>query len=47
MIRETKSTLDDTKLRPSELAKIKAAEQHFQAIGVPNYARSVPGQWGL
>lgn len=47
MIRETKSTLDDTKLRPSELAKIKAAEQHFRAIGVPNYARSVPGQWGL
>ncbi len=47
LIRETKSTLDDTKLRPSELAKIKAAEQHFRAIGVPNYARSVPGQWGL
>ncbi|WP_460802793.1 restriction endonuclease [Microbacterium sp. GXF6406] len=47
MIRETKSTLDDSKLRPSELAKIKAAKRHFEAIGIDNYARSVPGNWGL
>ncbi|MCI9857238.1 restriction endonuclease [Microbacterium proteolyticum] len=47
MIRETKSTLDDSKLRPSELAKIKSAKQHFEAIGVGDYARSVPGSWNL
>ncbi|MGJ4748514.1 hypothetical protein ACQV5M_19290, partial [Leptospira sp. SA-E8] len=37
MIRETKSTLEETKRRPSENAKIKAAERHFQAIGIPDY----------
>ncbi|WP_024441288.1 DEAD/DEAH box helicase family protein [Mycobacterium sp. UM_WGJ] len=47
MIRETKSTLDDSKLRPSESAKIKAAKQHFEAIGVEDYARAVPGAWKL
>ncbi|EFP58516.1 type III restriction enzyme, res subunit [Dermacoccus sp. Ellin185] len=47
MIRETKSTLDDSKLRPSELAKIKAAKRHFEAIGVVDYARSAPGAWRL
>ncbi|MCT7372456.1 restriction endonuclease [Mycolicibacterium llatzerense] len=47
MIRETKSTLDDSKLRPSESAKIKAAKQHFEAIGVDDYARAVPGAWKL
>ncbi|GFG54771.1 restriction endonuclease [Mycolicibacterium agri] len=47
MVRETKSTLDDSKLRPSELAKIKAAKQHFEAIGVEDYARAVPGAWKL
>lgn len=47
MIRETKSTLDDSKLRPSELAKIKSAKQHFAAIGVGDYSRSVPGSWNL
>lgn len=47
MIRETKSTLDDSKLRPTELAKIKSARRHFEAIGVGNYERSVPGAWRL
>ncbi|MGG7452331.1 DEAD/DEAH box helicase family protein [Plantibacter auratus] len=47
MIRETKSTLDDSKLRPAELAKIKSAARHFKAIGVGNYARSAPGSWDL
>lgn len=47
MIRETKSTLDDSKLRPSELAKIKSAKKHFEAIGVEDYGRSAPGNWGL
>jgi len=42
MIRETKSALDDSKLRPSEFAKIESAKQHFEAIGVGYYARSVP-----
>jgi type III restriction enzyme len=47
MIRETKSTLDDSKLRPSELAKIKSATAHFDAIGQVDYGRSVPGKWNL
>ncbi|GHU26255.1 hypothetical protein AGMMS50256_03040 [Betaproteobacteria bacterium] len=47
MIRETKSTQDDTKLRPSELAKIKSAKRHFEAIGVSDYKRSTPGKWNL
>ncbi|MBU8742046.1 DEAD/DEAH box helicase family protein [Micrococcus luteus] len=47
MIRETKSTEDEIKRRPTENAKIKSAEKHFEAIGVPNYAVSVPGIWRL
>lgn len=47
MIRETKSTLDDSRLRPTELAKIKSARRHFEAIGVGDYARAVPGAWQL
>lgn len=47
MIRETKSTQDDTKLRPSELAKIKSAKRHFEAIGISDYKRSTPGMWNL
>lgn len=47
MIRETKSTFDDSKLRPTELAKIKSAKRHFEAIGIEDYARAVPGAWKL
>lgn len=47
MIRETKSTEDEIKRRPTENAKIKSAKQHFEAIGVPDYAVSVPGGWKL
>ena len=47
MIRETKSTQNDDKLRPSELAKIKSAKQHFKAIGIENYERSAPENWRL
>ncbi|OXI87490.1 restriction endonuclease [Burkholderia sp. AU31652] len=47
MIRETKSTQDDTKLRPIELAKIKSAELHFKAIGIFDYKRSTPQEWNL
>jgi type III restriction enzyme len=47
MIRETKSTLDDSKLRPSEVAKIKSAKKHFAAIGIADYGRSGPGRWNL
>jgi type III restriction enzyme len=46
MIRETKSTHDDDKLRPSELAKIKSARKHFDEIGV-GYNRSTPEAWNL
>ncbi|NKE10701.1 MULTISPECIES: DEAD/DEAH box helicase family protein [Kocuria] len=47
MIRETKSTEDEIKRRPTENAKIKSAKRHFEAIGVPDYAVSVPGGWKL
>jgi len=51
MIRETKSTLDESKRRPTENAKIKAAQKHFEAIGIGaesvDYAVGVPGDWRL
>ncbi|APF32954.1 hypothetical protein [Microbacterium paludicola] len=47
MIRETKGTLDDSKLRPTELAKIKSAGRHFEAIGIDDYARAAPGAWKI
>ena len=51
MIRETKSTLDESKRRPTENAKIKAAEKHFEAIGLKgesvDYNVGVPGNWRL
>jgi len=47
MIRETKSTLDDSKLRPTELAKIKSAKRHFTAIGVEDYKQASPGAWNI
>lgn len=47
MIRETKSTEEEIKRRPTENAKIRSAKQHFQAIGVLDYAVSIPGKWKL
>jgi type III restriction enzyme len=51
MIRETKSTLDESKRRPTENAKIKAAKKHFEAIGLKgesvDYKVGVPGSWSL
>lgn len=47
MIRETKSTLDEMKLRPTEAAKIASARQHFKAIGIDNYEVSAPEAWNL
>jgi type III restriction enzyme len=51
MIRETKSTLDGSKRRPTENAKIEAAKKHFNAIGIKadsvDYAVGVPGNWNL
>ncbi|MBS3974375.1 MAG: DEAD/DEAH box helicase family protein [Actinobacteria bacterium] len=52
MIRETKSTWDESKRRPTENAKIKAATEHFKQLGigtdtVPGYAVSVPDEWRL
>jgi type III restriction enzyme len=51
MVRETKSTRDELKLRPIEKAKIDAAKKHFAAIGIKdggvNYDVSIPGDWRL
>ncbi len=47
MIRETKSTLDELKLRPTEAAKIASARQHFKAIGIDNYEVSAPEAWNI
>jgi type III restriction enzyme len=51
MVRETKSTLDESKRRPTENAKINAAKKHFDAIGLKSesvdYAVGVPGNWNL
>jgi type III restriction enzyme len=51
MIRETKSTLDESKRRPTENAKIRAAEKHFEAIGLKgesvSYKVGIPGNWNL
>lgn len=52
MIRETKSTLDESKRRSTENAKIKAATEHFKQLGigsadVPAFAVSAPGSWNL
>lgn len=47
MIRETKSTQDNDQLRPSEVAKIKSARRHFDAIGIADYSRSTPDRWNL
>lgn len=46
LVRETKSTQDPSKRRPSENAKIKAAMKHFATIGV-NYAVSAPERWEI
>ncbi len=46
MIRETKSTLDEWLLRPTERAKIHAAKKHFQVIGV-DYSKASPAQWNV
>jgi type III restriction enzyme len=42
MIRETKSTQQESLLRFTESAKIRAAKKHFEAIGIDNYAKSSP-----
>lgn len=46
VVRETKSSQDPMKRRPSENAKITAAMKHFEAIGV-NYAVSSPDRWAI
>lgn len=47
MIRETKSTQQESLLRTSESAKIRAAKKHFEAIGITDYAKSSPDNWNL
>ncbi|WP_073983736.1 DEAD/DEAH box helicase family protein [Actinomyces bouchesdurhonensis] len=46
LVRETKSSQDPSKRRPSENAKITAAMKHFEAIGV-DYAVSSPDRWTI
>ncbi|WP_273413268.1 DEAD/DEAH box helicase family protein [Corynebacterium appendicis] len=46
LVKETKSSQDPAKRRPSENAKIKAAMKHFDAIGV-EYAVSAPERWEI
>lgn len=46
LVRETKSSQDPMKRRPSENAKITAAMKHFEAIGV-DYAVSSPDRWDI
>ncbi len=47
MIRETKSTLEEVKRRPTENRKIKAAREHFKAIGIPDYEVATAERPGL
>ena len=47
MIRETKSTQQESLLRFTESAKIRAAKKHFEAIGIDNYAKSSPDNWNI
>lgn len=47
MIRETKSTQQESLLRFTESAKIRAAKKHFEAIGIHNYAKSSPDNWNI
>lgn len=46
LVRETKSSQDPIKRRPTENAKIKAAMKHFAAISV-DYAVSAPDRWKI
>lgn len=42
MIRETKSTQQESLLRLSEAAKIQCGRKHFSAIGIDDYGKSSP-----
>lgn len=47
MIRETKSTQQESLLRLSEAAKIQCGRKHFAAIGIEDYAKSSPDRWNI
>lgn len=47
MIRETKSTQQESLLRLSEQTKIDCGKKHFEAIGISNFDKSSPGAWRL
>ena len=47
MIRETKSTQQESLLRLSESAKIRCGKKHFAAIGINDYSKSSPDMWNL
>ena len=46
LIRETKGTIQEDKLRETEKAKIRAARKHFAVLGV-DYGVSAPDDWNL
>lgn len=47
MIRETKSTQQESLIRLTEQAKIDCGRKHFEAIGIGDYAKSSPGHWNI
>lgn len=46
LVRETKGTVDSTKLRGTEAAKIAAARKHFAVLGV-DYEVAAPDRWNV
>jgi len=48
---EYKKERDEWRRHPTENAKVKAAQKHFEAIGIGaetvDYAVGVPGNWSL
>ena len=47
MIRETKSTQQESLLRSSEQTKIDCGKKHFAAIGITDYDKSSPENWNI
>lgn len=47
MIRETRSTQIDEKLRQTEVAKIECGKKHFATIGIDDYDKASPEDWRL
>jgi hypothetical protein len=43
MIRGTKLTLEDSKVRPTEFVKMESVKKGFAALDITGCGRSVPG----